>query len=85
MNRGTKRLRILVADGHELVRQGIRDLLRAPRGWTIIGEAMNGQEAVEKANKLKPHLAVLDLDILLDFRTDHDRVNFAKQNVNNPP
>jgi PleD family two-component response regulator len=69
MTRGTKRLRILVVDGHELVRRGIRDLLRAQRGWTIVGEAMNGQEAVEKTNKLKPHVAVLDIK--------HDRLGWV--------
>jgi DNA-binding NarL/FixJ family response regulator len=63
MTSGTKRLRILVADDHELVRRGIRDLLRAQRGWTIVGEAVNGQEAVEKANKLKPDVAILDISL----------------------
>ena len=55
------RLRILVADDHELVRHGIRTLLRAPRGWTVVGEAANGLEAVEKTNKLKPDIAIIDL------------------------
>jgi DNA-binding NarL/FixJ family response regulator len=63
MTRGTKRLRILVADDHELVRRGIRGLLRARRGWTIVGEAMNGREAVEKANRLKPDVAILDISM----------------------
>jgi DNA-binding NarL/FixJ family response regulator len=63
MTRGTKRLRILVADDHELVRRGIRELLRARRGWTVVGEAMNGLEAVEKANRLKPDVAILDISM----------------------
>ena len=63
MTRGTKRLRILVADDHELVRRGIRGLLRARRGWTVVGEAMNGREAVEKANRLKPDVAILDISM----------------------
>jgi DNA-binding NarL/FixJ family response regulator len=61
--RGTKKLRILVADDHELVRHGIRGLLRARRGWRVIGEATNGQEAVEKTNKLKPDVAILDVSM----------------------
>ena len=61
MTRGTKRLRILVADDHELVRRGIRGLLRARRGWTVVGEAMNGREAVEKANRLD--VAILDISM----------------------
>jgi DNA-binding NarL/FixJ family response regulator len=63
MTRGTKKLRILVADDHELVRRGIRELLRARRGWTVVGEAANGREAVEKANKLKPDVAIVDISM----------------------
>jgi DNA-binding NarL/FixJ family response regulator len=63
MTRGTKRLRILVADDHELVRRGIRGLLRARPGWTVVGEAMNGREAVEKASKLKPDVAIVDISM----------------------
>src|ERR1700720_5028998 len=63
MTKGTKPLRILVADDHELVRRGIRGLLRARRGWTVVGEAMNGREAVEKANRLKPDVAILDISM----------------------
>jgi|SRR6202165_2431631 DNA-binding NarL/FixJ family response regulator len=63
MTRGTRKLRILVADDHELVRRGIRELLRARRGWTVVGEAANGREAVEKANKLKPDVAILDISM----------------------
>ena len=63
MTRATKRLRILVADDHELVRRGIRELLRARRGWIVVGEAMNGREAVEKAIRLKPDVAILDISM----------------------
>jgi DNA-binding NarL/FixJ family response regulator len=63
MTRRTKRLRILVADDHELVRSGIRGLLRARPGWTVVGEAMNGREAVEKANRLKPDVVILDISM----------------------
>ena len=63
MPRVTKKLRILVADDHELIRHGIRGILRARRGWRVIGEATNGQEAVEKTNKLKPDVAILDVSM----------------------
>jgi len=63
MTKGMRSLRILVADDHELVRRGIRGLLRARRGWTVVGEAVNGQEAVEKANRLKPDVAILDISM----------------------
>jgi DNA-binding NarL/FixJ family response regulator len=63
MTRGTKRLRILLADDHELVRRGIRGVLRSRRGWTVVGEAVNGREAVEKAGKLKPDVAIVDISM----------------------
>lgn len=63
MNRGTKQLRIVVADDHELVRRGIRGLLRGRRGWRVIAEAANGREAVEKANKLRPHVVIVDVSM----------------------
>jgi DNA-binding NarL/FixJ family response regulator len=63
MARAMNKLRILVADDHELVRHGIRGILRTRRGWRVIGEAANGQEAVEKAHKLKPDVAILDVSM----------------------
>jgi DNA-binding NarL/FixJ family response regulator len=63
MTRSIERLRILVADDHELVRRGIRGLLRVRRGWTVVGEAVNGREAVEKTSKLKPDVAILDISM----------------------
>jgi DNA-binding NarL/FixJ family response regulator len=63
MSGRTRTLRILLADDHELVRRGIRGLLRFRRGWRVIGEAANGREAVEKANKLKPDVAVVDVSM----------------------
>jgi DNA-binding NarL/FixJ family response regulator len=53
--------RILVADDHEVVRHGLRVLLEAQPGWSVCGEAADGNEAVAKANELKPDLAVLDV------------------------
>jgi len=61
MSKVTKKLRILIADDHELVRCGIRALLRVQRGWRVVGEAADGSEAVDKATKLKPDLAILDI------------------------
>jgi DNA-binding NarL/FixJ family response regulator len=63
MTKATKKLRILVADDHELVRRGIRDLLCTPRGWKVVGEAADGQEAVEKASKLKPDIVIVDISM----------------------
>ncbi|MFY9676060.1 MAG: response regulator transcription factor [Terriglobales bacterium] len=55
------KLRILVADDHEVVRRGLCTLLQAREGWEICGEAADGREAVEKAKALKPDVVILDI------------------------
>ena len=55
-----KSLRILLADDHELVRQGLRALIEAQSGWQVCGEATTGREAVAKTRELKPDLVVMD-------------------------
>jgi DNA-binding NarL/FixJ family response regulator len=55
------RVRILIADDHEVVRQGLRSLLEGQAAMEIIGEASNGREAVDKAIALKPDVVVLDI------------------------
>lgn len=53
-------LRILLADDHHIVRQGLR-LLLEQNGFEIAGEATEGREAVRLARRLKPDVAVFDL------------------------
>lgn len=53
--------RILVADDHEVVRQGLRVLLEAQPGWQVCGEAVTGREVIQKVIQLKPDLVVLDI------------------------
>src|SRR4051794_5038282 len=59
--RDARSVRILVADDHELVRQGMRTILQAEPGWTVCAEATNGRQAVATALDLKPDLVVLDI------------------------
>ena len=54
-------VRILVADDHEVVRRGVRGLLEAQAGWQVCEEAVDGREAVEKARKSSPDVAILDI------------------------
>lgn len=54
-------LRILIADDHEVARRGIRSLLESHPGWEVVGEAADGREAVNAANRLKPDLVLLDI------------------------
>ncbi len=56
-------LRILLADDHEVVRQGLRAILLTQPDWSICGEAANGREAVEKAIALRPAVVILDLSM----------------------
>src|SRR6267143_7312906 len=58
-----KKLRILIADDHELIRRGARVVLHSQPGWEVGGEAGDGWEAVEKAIDLKPDVAVVDLSM----------------------
>jgi len=56
-------IRILLADDHEVVRQGLSALLATRPDWQVCGQAQNGREAVTMAARLKPNLAVLDLSM----------------------
>ncbi len=56
-------LRILIADDHDLMRRGVRALLQTHAGWEICAEARTGREAVEKAEKLKPDIVILDISM----------------------
>lgn len=56
-------LRILVADDHPVVRQGLRSILEAQPGWEVSAEATTGREAVQKAKQLKPDVVVLDISM----------------------
>lgn len=51
----------MIADDHDLIRRGLRNLLGSQAGWQIVAEACNGGEAVRKAVLTKPDVVVLDL------------------------
>lgn len=56
-----KKIRILLADDHKLIRGGLRLLIEQQADLTVVGEANDGREAVSLANSLKPDVAVLDI------------------------
>jgi two-component system response regulator NreC len=58
---GMKRIRILLADDHAVVRQGFKMILSAQTDMEIVGEAGNGREAVEQAEQLRPDIVVMDV------------------------
>jgi DNA-binding NarL/FixJ family response regulator len=57
----TSASRILIADDHELVRQGLRSMLETQPGWMICGEATTAHEAIDLARHLHPDIVVMDI------------------------
>ncbi len=56
-------IRVLVAEDHHLVRQGIRALLEKAADIQVVGEAQDGQEAVDLAERLTPNVVIMDLSM----------------------
>jgi DNA-binding NarL/FixJ family response regulator len=54
-------VRVVIADDHELLRKGLGAIFSGEPGWTVCGEAANGQEAVELVVQLRPDLVLLDI------------------------
>ena len=54
-------VRLVLADDHEIMRVGLRSLLEAQLNWSVVGEAIDGEEAVETVLSLKPDVALLDI------------------------
>ena len=54
-------IRILIADDHSLFRKGLKSLLDAESGFTVVGEAENGDEAVHLSRSMQPDILLLDL------------------------
>jgi DNA-binding NarL/FixJ family response regulator len=59
----TKSLRILVADDHDILRRGLKQLLTAHAGWQVCAEARTGREAVSLAEEHKPDIVVIDISM----------------------
>ncbi|MCL5282431.1 MAG: response regulator, partial [Planctomycetes bacterium] len=60
---GAPRLRVLLADDHEIVRQGLASLLGEDDAVEIVGEATNGREAVDLADQLRPDVVIMDVSM----------------------
>ncbi|MCU1239444.1 MAG: hypothetical protein JWO71_170 [Candidatus Acidoferrum typicum] len=56
-------MRILIVDDHELVRRGVRSLLATEPSLAVCGEAVDGQDAVNKARVLRPDIVVMDISM----------------------
>jgi NarL family two-component system response regulator LiaR len=57
----SKSIRLLICDDHAVVRRGLRSLVGVEPEMEFVGEAVDGEEAVTMANKLKPDVIIMDL------------------------
>jgi DNA-binding NarL/FixJ family response regulator len=60
-----KRITVLLAEDHQLVREGLRALLKQERHIEVVGEAANGRQAVQLTRKLRPAVVLMDLSMPL--------------------
>jgi len=61
MDEGTKPARLIIADDHALLRSGIRSMLAGEQDLEVVGEAADGQEALEQCRRLRPDLVLMDV------------------------
>ena len=59
----TETIRVVLADDHTVVREGLRLLLRSPPDIEVVGEAADGIDVVQVARRLNPDIVVLDLEM----------------------
>ena len=56
-----KKIRVLITDDHTMVRDGICAVLTLQKDIEVVGEAVNGQDAIEKVKRLMPNVALMDI------------------------
>jgi len=69
-----KSIKILIADDHEVVRDGLKNILLSMGGVVISGEASNGEEAVKFYSSLKPDLVIMDISMPIMNGIDATRI-----------
>src|SRR3954471_22780538 len=72
--------RILIADDHQIVRQGLRRLLESEERFSVIGEAPHGRAAVRMAEELAPDVVVMDITM-----PDLNGIDAARQITSHHP
>jgi len=61
LERATRRIKVLIVDDHTVIRDGISAVLSLQKDITVVGEAVNGKESVEKTLQLLPDVVVMDI------------------------
>ena len=56
-------VQILLVDDHRIIREGLRSLVETHQGMAVVGEAQNGRDAIGLAEKLRPHIVVMDVSM----------------------
>lgn len=74
-----KKIRIVIADDHILVRMGLKTLIAGERDMECVGEAENGKSAIELAAALKPDIIIMDLMMPVISGSDATRILRAAQ------
>ena len=74
MNAFYSRIKVLIADDHEMVRDGLQVMAKKAEEFEIIGEARNGEELVKLARKLKPDVILTDVKMPLLSGIDATRI-----------
>ena len=55
--------RVMIVDDHKMFRDGLRGLINAEPGMEVVGEAVDGKEAIEKARRLSPDVVIMDISM----------------------
>ena len=61
LERAAKRIKVLIVDDHSVVRDGIRAVLTLQKDIEVVGEAVNGKDALEKTRQLLPDVVIMDI------------------------
>jgi len=75
------KIKVFVVDDHPIFRQGLRQVIESDPRMSVIGEAGDGEEALAQIKTVKPHVAVVDIDLP---RTDGLELARALQNLRPP-
>lgn len=70
----TEKIKLLIADDHAILRQGLKRILEAESDMTVVGEAASGSEAVRRTKQLKPDVVIMDISM-----PDQDGIESTRQ------